>query len=393
MRVRVSALWDQVASRLGPGNVDAEAVQRAVLRAAGYAWCVPLPRTRVACTRRGLVTKHALTRHRLPGRPLPPSPSPFRRDDVTGELTGWPRDVAVSPGPEARPSASPTRGAACAPVDLTSPDDAARRDDDDATREREPRGDATPRDGPDPISALPSLTSLTPHKGVSSKRKTRESPVVSIAISDSEDSEDAEDATRKRGRGDEDDVADVAASRRAPKDSGSPSRPPPRAPSFARASSAQLERELAKHGMKPGPREYMTRELARAWAAGAALPPDFFEPEAEASTPSTRRAEAEAPSPRRCRTGGRSDSADGELENALGRFIKSNVALYERVLLMETVDVDEVLATVRRAPAPLAPGIAAAKVPRAKLLAYLEREGVAVTHTSGRRARATRTRF
>jgi hypothetical protein len=145
--------------------------------------------------------------------------------------------------------------------------------------------------------------------------------------------------------------------------------------------------------MKPGPREYMTRELARAWAAGAALPPDFFEPEAEASTPSTRRAEAEAPSPRRCRTGGRSDSADGELENALGRFIKSNVALYERVLLMETVDVDEVLATVRRAPAPLAPGIAAAKVPRAKLLAYLEREGVAVTHTSGRRARATRTRF
>jgi hypothetical protein len=231
---------------------------------------------------------------------------------------------------------------------------------------------------------------------VSSKRKTRESPVVSIAISDSEDGEDAEDATRKRGRGDEDDVADVAASRRAPKDSGSPSRPPPRAPSFARASSAQLERELAKHGMKPGPREYMTRELARAWAAGAALPPDFFEPDAEASR---RRAEAEAPSPRPSDTrghaggGDRSDSAGGALEDALGRFIKSNVALYERVLLMETVDVDEVLATVRRAPAPLAPGIAAAKVPRAKLLAYLEREGVAVTHTSGRRARATRTRF
>ena len=386
MRVRVSALWDQVASRLGPGNVEAEAVQRAVLRAAGYAWCVPLPRTRVACTRRGLVTKHALTRHRLPGRPLPPSPSPFRRDDVTGELTGWPRDVAVSPGPEARPSASPTRGAACAPVDLTSPDDAARRDDDDTTREREPRGDATPRDGPDKTSALFGI------KGVKTNVERAESPVVSIAISDSEDGEDAEDAddaTRKRGRGD---VADVAASRRAREDSGSPSRLPSRAPSFARASSAQLERELAKHGMKPGPREYMTRELARAWAAGAALPPDFFDPEGETS----RRRRA-APSPRpsdtRGHAGGRSDSADGALEDALGRFIKSNVALYERVLLMETVDVDEVLATVRRAPAPLAPGIAAAKVPRAKLLAYLEREGVAVTHTSGRRARATRTRF
>ena len=79
------------------------------------------------------------------------------------------------------------------------------------------------------------------------------------------------------------------------------------------------------------------------------------------------------------------------LTSARGGFRAA--ALYERVLLMETVDVDEVLATVRRAPAPLAPGVAVAKVPRAKLLAYLEREGVAVTHTSGRRARATRTRF
>ena len=278
-------------------------------------------------------------------------------------------------------------------MDLTSPDDAARRDDDDDDdAAREPRGDATPRDGPDKTSALFGI------KGVKTNVERAESPVVSIAISDSEDGEDAEDAddaTRKRGRGD---VADVAASRRAREDSGSPlkTRPPPRAPSFARASSAQLERELAKHGMKPGPREYMTRELARAWAAGAALPPDFFEPDAEASR---RRAEAEAPSPRPSDTrghaggGDRSDSAGGALEDALGRFIKSNVALYERVLLMETVDVDEVLATVRRAPAPLAPGVAVAKVPRAKLLAYLEREGVAVTHTSGRRARATRTRF
>ena len=106
-----------------------------------------------------------------------------------------------------------------------------------------------------------------------------------------------------------------------------------------------------------------------------------------------RAAEAEAPSPRRCRTGGRSDSADGALEDALGRFIKSNAALYDRVLTMEAVDVDEVLTTVRAAPSPPAPGVAAAKVSRAKLLAYLEREGVAVTHTSGRRARATRTRF
>jgi len=384
MRVRVSALWDQVASRLGPGNVDAEAVQRAVLRAAGYAWCVPLPRTRVACL--ASRSRHE-TRADAPSPPRrSPSPSPFRRDDVTGELTDWPRDVVVSPGPEARPSASPTRGAACAPVDLTSPDDAARRDDDDDDAAREPRGDATPRDGPDKTSALLGI------KGVKTNAERAESPVVSIAISDSEDGEDADDATRKRGRGDRDDVddvADVAASRRAREDSGSPSRPPPRAPSFARASSAQLERELAKHGMKPGPREYMTRELARAWAAGAALPPDFFEPEAETSRPNPK----PRPSDTRGHAGGRSDSADGALEDALGRFIKSNVALYERVLLMETVDVDEVLATVRRAPAPLAPGVAVAKVPRAKLLAYLEREGVAVTHTSGRRARATRTRF
>ena len=71
MRVRVSALWDQVASRLGPGNVDAEAVQRAVLRAAGYAWCVPLPRTRVAC----LASR---SRHETRAdAPSPPRRSPF----------------------------------------------------------------------------------------------------------------------------------------------------------------------------------------------------------------------------------------------------------------------------------------------------------------------------
>jgi len=205
-----------------------------------------------------------------------------------------------------------------------------------------------------------------------------ESPVVSIAISDSE-SGDEEDATRKRRRSNRD--ADAYASRGARGESDrkterQKSQPAPRrAPSFARASSAQLERELAKHGMKPGPREYMTRELARAWAAGAALPPAFFEPEP----------------PERNRRGAGSELE--ALEDALGRFIKSDVALYDRVLLMETVDVDEVLATVRRARTPLAPGVAAAKVPRAKLLAYLEREGVAVTHTSSRRARTTRTRF
>ena len=122
----------------------------------------------------------------------------------------------------------------------------------------------------------------------------------------------------------------------------------------------------------------MTNELARAWAAGVALPPAFFEPE----PPAVERG-----------AGGRDLEARRDLEDALGRFIKSDVALYDRVLLMETVDVDEVLHSVRRARTPLAPGVAAAKVPRAKLLAYLEREGVAVTHTSSRRARTTRTRF
>lgn len=206
-----------------------------------------------------------------------------------------------------------------------------------------------------------------------------ESPVVSIAISDSE-SGDEEDATRKRRRSNRDASRDASRGARGesdfPERQKKKSQPAPRrAPSFARASSAQLERELAKHGMKPGPREYMTRELARAWAAGAALPPAFFEPEP----------------PERNRRGAGSELE--ALEDALGRFIKSDVALYDRVLLMETVDVDEVLATVRRARTPLAPGVAAAKVPRAKLLAYLEREGVAVTHTSSRRARTTRTRF
>ena len=223
--------------------------------------------------------------------------------------------------------------------------------------------------------------------------------MLSIAISDSGDGEHGRDAARKRGRSDED------AAHGAPAASASVLKPPPLAPSFARATSAQLERELAKHGMKPGSREYMTRELARAWAAGAALPPDFFEPEAVSRVSRRRRtgaADAAAPPPRPSETESHAggfrkrpsvEPRGGALEDALGRFIKSNAALYDRVLTMEAVDVDEVLTTVRAAPSPPAPGVAAAKVSRAKLLAYLEREGVAVTHTSGRRARTTRTRF
>jgi len=98
-------------------------------------------------------------------------------------------------------------------VDLTSPDDAARRDDDDATREREPRGDATPRDGPDKTSALFGI------KGVKTNVERAESPVVSIAISDSEDGEDAETRMTRRGN------ADAATETTSPSSPTSPTSP------------------------------------------------------------------------------------------------------------------------------------------------------------------------
>ena len=315
-----------------------------------------------------------------PRRPLPPSPSPFRRDEVTGELTGWPRDVAVSPGPEARPSASPTRGAACAPVDLTSPDDAARRDDDDATREQEARGDATPRDGPDPISALrPSLTSLTPHKVWFQNARNRRwcrspSRIPKTALPPRKTRRNADAAPKttttspRRGARRKTFVSFVVQLAFGP---------PPRAPrSHARAGAA--ERGLAKHGMKPGPREYM-RASSRAWTRARRYRRTFSEPErsvgaegggggAVASTLSD---------------GGRSDGgSDDSLENALGRFIKSNVALYERVLLMGG-------GRGRGGDCAARAGAARAEHrrregSRTKLLAYLEREGVAVTHVRGR---------
>ena len=77
------------------------------------------------------------------------------------------------------------------------------------------------------------------------------------------------------------------------------------------------------------------------------------------------------------------------LEDRIGLWIKSQPELYDRVLLMETVDVDDLLGTLV-AESANGGGVGGCKVPRTKLLAYLEAEGVAVQQTKSRQAKQAR---
>jgi hypothetical protein len=90
-------------------------------------------------------------------------------------------------------------------------------------------------------------------------------------------------------------------------------------------------------------------------------------------------------------------------EDKIGLWIKSKPELYDRVLLMESVDVDDVLRAINAEVAPSTGGGGGgggekktktfgvgARVPRARLLAYLDDEGVAFTQTKSRQAKAAR---
>jgi len=81
-----------------------------------------------------------------------------------------------------------------------------------------------------------------------------------------------------------------------------------------------------------------------------------------------------------------------ELEDRLGEWIKRDDELYERILLMKTVDVDDLAAALRANGGDKENAKEHAwtkKVPRTKLLAYLESEGVAVVSTKSRRGNKT----
>ncbi len=89
---------------------------------------------------------------------------------------------------------------------------------------------------------------------------------------------------------------------------------------------------------------------------------------------------------------GRDDGGGAvELEDRLGEWIKRDDGLYERILLMKTVDVDDLAAALSADGGDKENASTAwtKKVPRTKLLAYLESEGVAVVSTKSRRGNKT----
>ena len=89
---------------------------------------------------------------------------------------------------------------------------------------------------------------------------------------------------------------------------------------------------------------------------------------------------------------GRDDGGGAvELEDRLGEWIKRDDGLYERILLMKTVDVDDLAAALKADGGDKENASSAwtKKVPRTKLLAYLESEGVAVVSTKSRRGNKT----
>ena len=109
----------------------------------------------------------------------------------------------------------------------------------------------------------------------------------------------------------------------------------------------------------------------------------------------------DASRPKKRRLKADNDGGDGRddvggavaLEDRLGEWIKRDDELYERILLMKTVDVDDVAAALRADGGPdkenASENAWTKKVPRTKLLAYLESEGVAVVSTKSRRGNKT----
>ena len=127
-------------------------MQRAVLRAAGFAWCVRVTTGPRSASR---VSSASPTKSRLTSIALPHAVS--RRDDTTGEMTTWPPEGSLSLSPAAhtrRDTAAPT--SAREVVDLSSPDErTAPAPDHPDTSPRNHRDPTTPASVPVPDSASP----------------------------------------------------------------------------------------------------------------------------------------------------------------------------------------------------------------------------------------------
>ena len=128
-------------------------MQRAVLRAAGFAWCVRVTTGPRSASR---VSSASPTKSRLTSIALPHAVS--RRDDTTGEMTTWPPEGSLSLSPAAHTrrddTAAPT--SAREVVDLSSPDErTAPAPDHPDTSPRNHRDPTTPASVPVPDSASP----------------------------------------------------------------------------------------------------------------------------------------------------------------------------------------------------------------------------------------------
>lgn len=149
--------------------------------------------------------------------------------------------------------------------------------------------------------------------------------------------------------------------------------------------------------MRDGPRAYMVSQCIAAYA---------FSTQSQNATMSQRHGPSTQPDgggdggasrPKRRRRGVGAEYKDEasktiDLEDRLGDWIKRDRGLYDRILLMETVDVDDMAAALKNGDEATdktngtdGTDTWRRKVPRTKLLAYLESQGVAVVSTKSRR--------
>lgn len=291
--------------------------------------------------------------------------------------------------PQPRVSSIPAGAGICGePVDLVSPD-YARPVFEQEHGENETR------------AAFPSTSGGRvcddPYEANANERTTGacDSPQVSIAVSDSvSPSFEAHRYTNGKRKRTETEAGALGEKTLQPQTQQKDHRPP----CFVGVSLADLETELKRFGMKPGPKEYMMRELTRMWAMGTELSNVFRAPRVEAfgtgeRSPEKRATETEtetgAPRSKKTKPAGKSrdqtkqtNQSTEPVESFLGRFIKSNKRLYEKVLLMETVDVDETLQALDAARGKCEDKKKVPKVARRTLLSYLEQQGVAVRGTT-----------
>ncbi|KAK3275911.1 hypothetical protein CYMTET_15992 [Cymbomonas tetramitiformis] len=177
-------------------------------------------------------------------------------------------------------------------------------------------------------------------------------------------------------------------------------------PNYNDMTPAELTSLLDEYGLKTGSKPYMVKKLLEIWEQLHTAPPVHVAPPRAPASKTSRGVRAAAPSQQ---ASGHSQQASGhplpppphllpalssclsesapggygaagitikEMERSLAAFIKGKSEIYEKMLLMESVDADDLLSLAQ------AGGV---KCTRPRLLAYLESQGVC--HTQKRQKR------